>query len=53
VKAIKNKGLRKFYEDQNGSLNDWLEVDTVVRSIADDIFESFNPDRDHDGINGK
>jgi hypothetical protein len=52
IKGIKNKKLRKFYEDQNASLNDWLEVDTVVRSIADDIFESFNPDRDHDGING-
>jgi hypothetical protein len=50
---LKNKKLRLFYEEQNEKLNDWLEVDTAVRSIADDIFESFDPDRDHDGIRGK
>lgn len=42
--------MRKFYESQNDALNDWLEVDAAVRSIADDIFESFDPDRDNDGI---
>lgn len=31
-------------------MSDWLEVDSVVRSIADDILESFDPDRDHDGL---
>jgi hypothetical protein len=50
IHRCKNKGLKKFYEDQNQALNDWLEVDMAVRSIADDIFESFDPDADHDGI---
>ncbi|KIW09147.1 uncharacterized protein PV09_00083 [Verruconis gallopava] len=50
LRNCKNKKVRKFYEDQNEACNDWLEVDTVVRSIADDIFESFDPDADHDGI---
>lgn len=50
LKAIKHTKVRKFYEHQNEALNDWLEVDSVVRSIADDIFESFDPDRDHDGL---
>lgn len=51
IKEIKNKGLRKFYEDQNCRLNDWLEVDAVVMAIADDVLESMNPDPDHDGEN--
>ncbi|PSR81426.1 hypothetical protein BD289DRAFT_41019 [Coniella lustricola] len=50
IKAISNKKIRKFYEEQNVALGDWLEVDSVVRSIADDILLSFDPDRDHDGI---
>ena len=49
LKEIKNKPLRRFYERQNQRLDDWLEVDTVVMSMADDILESMNPDRDHDG----
>ena len=51
IKNAKNKKLKKFYEEQNEALNDWLEVDTAVRFIADDIFESFDPDADHDGQN--
>jgi len=50
IKGVKSKKLRRFYEKQNEALNDWLEVDTAVRFIADDIFESFDPDHDHDGI---
>lgn len=50
LKSIKNKKVRQFYEKQNDALSDWLEVDSVVRSIADDILESFNPDPDHDGL---
>lgn len=50
LKSIENKGVRHFYEEQNEALSDWLEVDSVVRSIADDILESFDPDRDHDGL---
>ena len=49
IKNIKNKKVRQFYEDQNESINAWLEVDTVVQAIADDAFESMNPDADHDG----
>lgn len=50
LKAITNKKIRRFYEQQNEALSDWLEVDSVVRSIADDILESFDPDRDNDGL---
>ncbi|MCJ1378312.1 hypothetical protein MMC17_001409 [Xylographa soralifera] len=50
LKAIKNKKVRQFYENQNSRLNDWLEVDTLVKSVADDVLDSMNPDADHDGI---
>ncbi|KAF2404446.1 cation efflux protein [Trichodelitschia bisporula] len=50
IKAIKDKKIRQFYEAQNETLDDWLEVDTIVTSVADDIFESFDPDQDHDGV---
>lgn len=49
IKAIKDKKIRRFYEAQNDRLNDWLEVDTVVKAMADAIFDSMNPDADHDG----
>jgi hypothetical protein len=49
LKDIDNKKLRRFYETQNERLNDWLEVDIVVRAIADDIFDAFDPDADRDG----
>lgn len=52
LKAMKklhvNKKVRRFYEDQNDIVDDWLEVDSVVRSISDDILDSFDP-QDHDG----
>ncbi|KAL9593480.1 MAG: hypothetical protein Q9219_007533 [cf. Caloplaca sp. 3 TL-2023] len=51
MQQIKNKKVRQFYESQNERLNDWLEVDTVVMSIADDVLDSMNPqDLDGDGI---
>lgn len=51
IKEIKNKKIRKFYEGQNERLNDWLEVDTVVMSVAEDVLDSMNPqDLDGDGI---
>lgn len=50
LKSIDNKKVKDFYKQQNEALNDWREVDSVVRSIADDILESFDPDRDHDGL---
>ncbi|KAK9784103.1 hypothetical protein AB5N19_10040 [Seiridium cardinale] len=49
LKAIRNKKVRSFYENQNERLNDWLEVDAVVMAIADDVLESMDPDPDHDG----
>lgn len=49
LKAIKNKKVRKYYENQNERLNDWLEVDAVVQAIADDVLESMDPDPDRDG----
>jgi len=50
LKQIKNKKLRKYYENQNAALNDWAEVDTIVLAMADDVMESMNTDADHDGI---
>lgn len=50
LKHMDNKKVKHFYKQQNQALNDWREVDSVVRSIADDILESFDPDRDHDGL---
>lgn len=51
IKDIEKKNIRSFYETQNERLNDWLEVDMVVMSIADDVLDSMNPqDLDGDGI---
>ena len=51
LEQIKDKKIRRFYEDQNQRLDDWLEVDTVVRFVADDVLESFDPtDEDGDGV---
>ncbi|KAI4234942.1 MAG: hypothetical protein L6R40_006610 [Gallowayella cf. fulva] len=51
IKGMKNKKVRQFYEAQNEKLNDWMEVDTVVMSIADDVLDSMNPeDLDGDGV---
>lgn len=49
LKKIKNKGLRNFYKTQNQRLDDWLEVDTIVKAMADEVMDSMNPDADHDG----
>ncbi|CAK3854861.1 metal tolerance 11-like [Lecanosticta acicola] len=49
LKEMKNKKVRKFYQEQNQRLNDWLEVDAIVMAIADDVLESMDPDPDHDG----
>jgi len=51
LKAMKNKKMRRFYEDQNERLNDWLEVDTLVKTMSDEIVKSFDPqDADGDGV---
>ncbi|KAK7550109.1 hypothetical protein IWX49DRAFT_149585 [Phyllosticta citricarpa] len=51
LKNTKNKKVRKFYQDQNERLNDWLEVDAIVMAMADEVLDSMNPrDYDHDGI---
>ena len=51
IQEIKNKKIRAFYEGQNERLNDWLEVDTVVQYIADDVLDSMDPqDLDGDGV---
>lgn len=47
--CIKNKKIRAYYEAQNQRLNDYIEVDAVIKAIADDVLESMNPDPDHDG----
>jgi hypothetical protein len=39
LKAIKNKKVRKFYEEQNDTLNDWAEVDSLVFALADDVLD--------------
>ena len=43
LKEIQNKKVRAFYEQQNERLNDWLEVDTLVMSMADEVLDSMNP----------
>lgn len=48
---MKSKKIKEYYKGQNARLDDWLEVDSVVRTMADDILDSMNPDVDHDGIN--
>ncbi|KAJ4353708.1 uncharacterized protein N0V89_005438 [Didymosphaeria variabile] len=51
LKKINSKKLRKFYEDQNTRLDDWLEVDSIVSTLADDVLDSMGPrDLDHDGV---
>ena len=51
LKEIKDKKVRAFYEGQNERLNDWLEVDALVMSMADDVLDSMNPqDADADGV---
>lgn len=51
MKAIKPKKVRLFYEEQNERLDDWLEVNAIVKALSDDILESFDPrDDDGDGI---
>jgi len=51
LKKIKNKKVRTFYTKQNERLNDWLEVDAIVKALSDDILESFDPRDDNgDGI---
>ncbi|KAK4934278.1 hypothetical protein LTR10_024403 [Elasticomyces elasticus] len=48
LKEIRNKGLRNFYSKQNSKLDDWFEVDTIVRTMAEDIMNSMDPDPDND-----
>lgn len=50
IKQIKNKKVRHFYEKQNATIDNWIEVDTLVRTMADDILDSMDPDHDGDGI---
>jgi hypothetical protein len=51
LKKIRNKKLRKFYENQNERLDGWLEVNAIVKALSDDILESFDPRDDNgDGI---
>lgn len=51
IKEMKNKKIRAFYETQNERLNDWLEVDAIVESMADEVLDSMNvQDADGDGV---
>jgi hypothetical protein len=51
LKCIKSKKVRAFYEEQNSRLDDWLEVDMIVTSLADDVLDSMHPrDTDGDGV---
>lgn len=43
LEGMKNKKIKAFYSQQNESLNDWLEVDALVMSMADDVLDSMNP----------
>ncbi|KAK5203263.1 hypothetical protein LTR96_010923 [Exophiala xenobiotica] len=48
LKEIKKKKVREFYSDQNSKLDDWREVDTIVRAVANDVMDSMDPDPDND-----
>ncbi|ETN39015.1 uncharacterized protein HMPREF1541_07057 [Cyphellophora europaea CBS 101466] len=50
ISEIKSKKVRHYYKEQNGRLNDWLEVDTIVKAMAEDVMDSMNPDADRDGV---
>lgn len=51
LKDLSNKKLRKFYENQNDKIDDWIEVDALVLALADDVIDSMHPlDLDHDGV---
>jgi len=51
IKQIKDKKIKKYYQEQNRRLNDWLEVDAVVVAMAEKVLQSFEPqDLDHDGV---
>lgn len=51
LKEIKNKKIRAFYEAQNDRLDDWQEVDAIVRTVSDDVLETLDPhDNDGDGV---
>ena len=51
IKEMKDKKIRSFYEKQNTSLNDWLEVDMLVMNMAEEVLDSMNPqDLDGDGV---
>jgi hypothetical protein len=50
LKDISSKRVRNFYKTQNERLDAWLEVDTLVMSMSEDILGSMDPDPDHDGI---
>ena len=51
IKKMKDKKIRSFYEKQNMSLNDWLEVDMLVMNMAEEVLDSMNPqDLDGDGV---
>lgn len=47
---MKSKKLQNYYKAQNERIEDWVEIDTIVKAMADDIMDSMNPDVDHDGI---
>ncbi|KAK6582788.1 hypothetical protein PZA11_005196 [Diplocarpon coronariae] len=51
IKKFKKKSTRHFYTTQNERLDDWLEVNAIVRALSDDILESFDPRDDNgDGV---
>ncbi|KAI9055147.1 hypothetical protein LZ554_000111 [Drepanopeziza brunnea f. sp. 'monogermtubi'] len=51
IEEFKSKGVRTFYTTQNDRLDDWLEVDAIVKAVSDDVLESFDPRDDNgDGV---
>ncbi|KAN0091983.1 hypothetical protein V8E51_017830 [Hyaloscypha variabilis] len=51
LKNTKNETLHKIYARQNERLDDWMEVNAIVKALSDDILESFDPRDDNgDGI---
>lgn len=50
IKQIKSKKIKDYYKRMNERLDDWIEVDTIVKAMSHEIIDSMNPDTDHDGI---
>lgn len=50
LKQLKDKKIKAYYERLNQRVDEYIEVDTIVEAMAEQIIDSMNPDIDHDGV---